>query len=120
MCPGGTKFDRLRRDTARGGGRPGSSRCHRSKALGEIYKLRRLPEPDSAVSGGSRARNAREPPVRKFFDGLPKDTARDGWGLRRSRCHRFEALGEIYNLRRPPDSENINKQSKIISNINNL
>ena len=110
-------FDRLQVSTARDGGGSPKSRCHRFEALGEIYNLRRVPEPDSAVSGGSRANNARGAPVHKNIksvDGLQKDTAFDGSGLRRSRCHRFEALGEIYSLRRVPEPENFKKHSKIM------
>ena len=50
-------------------------------------------------------------PVRKnehkLLDGLPEDTALDGSGLQRSRCHRFEALGEIYDLAWLPGPEKV-------------
>ena len=73
----------------------------------------KLPEPDSTASGGSRAKNA-SAQKHKTFDGLPKYAALDGSGLRRSRCHRFEALGEIYNLGRLPEPENIKKLRRIV------
>ena len=55
--------------------------------------------------GQTRARAARAQKT-QIFGGLPKDTALDGSGPGRSRCHGFEAPGEIYNLGPVAEPEN--------------